>query len=558
MQNPLLKNHRLLLFYAGWCLINIIQATGTELIDDEAYYWLYSRFLDWGYFDHPPMVAALIKAGYAIFHNGLGVRILMVLLNTATIFIIQQLTYKKDDRLFYAIATSVAVAQIGGMLAAPDIPLLFFTALFFWQYQRFVQKMNFINALFLGICMACMLYSKYHGVLIIGFTLLSNIKLFTRPYAYLSGAICLLLFAPHLYWQYTHDFPSLQYHLFERNASYYRFSFTTEYILGQIVFAGPVMGWFLLWTAFRYRPATIAERAMVYSLVGVYAVFLISTYKGRVEANWTVAAFIPLMALSHRYLIQHYQLQKWLYRSLPVTLLLILIARLYLMSWFPSVSWIHRNEWHGNKVWTGNLHQKAGSLPVVFVDTYQQASKYWFYTGTPAFSLNSAYYRRNNFNMWPIEDSLIGKAVYLEAPDNNDFYKKLFRPHAWIFPKDGVAPHFFSFSRVLFSNVKNAVLQERTVQLNTMVTTPAYYHTLFQQPAYSATPIWLVLYQNDDVKAFINTGATVKRLTGDHLQLTINISYALPAGDYTARLCIGSCVQGFPTINSTEFEFNVQ
>jgi len=558
MQNPLLKNHRLLLFYVGWCLINIIQAGTTELLDDEAYYWLYSRFLDWGYFDHPPMVAALIKSGYSIFHNELGVRIMMVLLNTATIYIIQQLTYKKDDRLFYAIATSVAVAQIGGILAAPDIPLLFFVSLFFWQYQQFLQKMNFTNALLLGVCMACMLYSKYHGVLIIGFTLLSNLKLFTKRYAYLAGIICLLLFMPHLYWQFNHNFPSVQYHLFERNASHYKFSYTTEYLLGQIAFAGPLMGWFLLWCAFRYRPFTFGERAMVYSLVGVYAVFLISTYKGRVEANWTVAAFIPLMVLSHRYMIQHYQIQKWLYRSIPVSLVLILLVRLYLMSWFPPVSWIQRSELHGNKVWTGNLKQKAGALPVVFVDTYQRASKYWFYTGTPAFSMNSPFYRRNNFNMWPIEDSLIGKAVYLDAPDNCDFYRNLFKPYGWVFPQDGAVPRFFSFSRVLFFNINSAVLQERTVQLNTRVTTPENYRSLFQQSAYSETPIWLVLYQNDDVKAFVNTGSTVKKITGDHLQLTVNISYKLPAGDYAARLCIGSCIPGFPTINSTEFEFNIQ
>ena len=48
-------------FYATWTIITLIQAWGTELFDDEAYYWVYSKFLDWGYFDHPPMVALLIK-----------------------------------------------------------------------------------------------------------------------------------------------------------------------------------------------------------------------------------------------------------------------------------------------------------------------------------------------------------------------------------------------------------------------------------------------------------------------------------------------------------------
>ena len=83
MQNALHRNHRLF-FYIGWALLSIIQATNTELFDDEAYYWVYSRFIDWGYFDHPPMIAAIVKAGYAIFPNEFGVR-LFVLLLTKTV-----------------------------------------------------------------------------------------------------------------------------------------------------------------------------------------------------------------------------------------------------------------------------------------------------------------------------------------------------------------------------------------------------------------------------------------------------------------------------------------
>lgn len=547
-----------MLFYTGWILLSVIQATNTELFDDEAYYWVYSRFLDWGYFDHPPMVAVLIKAGYAVFHNELGVRILILLLNAATIYFVHLLTYKKDDPLFYAIAMTVVVAQIGGILAVPDTPLLFFVVLFYWLYQRFLQNTNTTNALLLGICMACMLYSKYHGVLVIGFTLLSNLKLFKSKYTYLAAIICLLLFAPHLYWQYKHNFPSVQYHLFERNASHYKFAFTTEYILGQIAFAGPVMGWFLLWSAFRYRPVSDLERAMKYLLTGSYLVFLVSTYKGRVEANWTVAAFIPLMVLSHRYLVKHYQVQKWLYRSLPVTLLLVLFARLYIMGWFPTLSWIKRNEFHGNREWTTGLHQKAGNLPVVFIDTYQRASKYWFYTGMTAFSLNSSYYRRNNFNMWPIEDSLIGKAVYMDVPDDNDYLRNIFKPYGWPFPKDGVQQGFYSFSRVLFSNINCSLPDKHTLFVTSKVTIPKTYSALFQQPAYSETPIWLALYEDWDVKSFINTGVTVKDLTGSGLQLAVAIPGDLPKKAYTARLCIGSVLPGFPTINSTEFELQVQ
>lgn len=553
MRNALQRNHRLL-FYSGWALLSIIQAANTELFDDESYYWVYSRFIDWGYFDHPPMIAALVKAGYSIFHNELGVRLLVLLLNTATIFFVQQLTYKKDDKLFYAIAGSIAVAQVGGMIAVPDTPLLFFVVLFYWLYQRFLQFNNIISAILMGLCMACMLYSKYHGILVIGLVLLSNLKLFANKYTYVSLLVCLLLFAPHIYWQYQHNFPSVQFHLFERNAADYKFKFTTEYLLGQIAFAGPVIGWLLLWAAFRYKPVSAVERAMKYTMIGTYIAFLISTYKGRVEANWTVPALIPLMVLSHRYFIQNYKLQKWVYISIPITLLFIVAVRLYIMAWFPPVSWIKRNEFHGNRIWTTGIHKKAGHLPVVFVNSYQMASKYWFYTNMPAFSLNSPYYRRNNYNLWPIEDSLIGKTVYVDVPHNSQDYEWLFKPNGWSFPKAGVYQGFYSFSRVLFTGIKCTAKQKGSVQINTHVSIPENYKSFFQQPAYSETPIWLVLYDDGDVKTIINTGSTVRSLTSSDLELNINIPVGIAAKDYSARLCIGTILPGFPTINSTEFE----
>lgn len=242
MVNALKKHHRLL-FYSAWLIINIVQGGFTELFDDEAYYWIYSRFPEWGYFDHPPMVALLIKAGYAIVGNELGVRLFMILLNTATIFIVEQLTEKKNPILFYAIAVSIGIAHLGGMIAVPDIPLLFFIAAFFWMYRRFLQNKTWLNAVLLGVVMALMLYSKYHGLLIIVCTLISNPKLFRRYPIYIAGIVTTVLYLPHLIWQYENDFPSVYFHLFERNAAHYQVDYTLEFIFGQIAITGPVAGW---------------------------------------------------------------------------------------------------------------------------------------------------------------------------------------------------------------------------------------------------------------------------------------------------------------------------
>src|SRR5947207_2124763 len=112
----LIKKYHFFLFLTTWTLLNFFQAANTTLLNDEAYYWAYSNFLDWGYFDHPPMIAALIKAGFFLFNNELGVRFFILILNTLTIVILYNLLPRRNDVLFYAIVASIGVLQIGGFI----------------------------------------------------------------------------------------------------------------------------------------------------------------------------------------------------------------------------------------------------------------------------------------------------------------------------------------------------------------------------------------------------------------------------------------------------------
>ncbi|MFT4023109.1 MAG: glycosyltransferase family 39 protein [Flavihumibacter sp.] len=400
-------------FFAGWILLNIVQACSTELLDDEAYYWVYSRHLDWGYFDHPPMIAFLIRLGYAVFPNELGVRLFMVLLNALTLGLIYKMLFVKNDRLFMAMAASMAVLQMGGVLAVPDIPLTFFTAVFFWQYKRFLEKNSVPAALLLGLVMALMLYSKYHGVLIILFTVLSNPRLALQWKAWLAVAAGLLLFAPHLWWQYQHGFPSVWYHLKERNAPAYRFAFTSEYLLGQLAFAGPLIGWLLYYAVINEKTPDLFGRALKYCSLGILLFFGISTLKGRVEANWTAPVLVPLFLLAHRRLNAQPRFSVWVYRLCLPVLALIFLVRLYMAVDIPVLNKILGDELHDNTRWTATVKEKAGGRPVVFVDSYQYPSKYWFYTGDTAYGLNSTCYRRNLYNFSSIESQFQGRDIYL-------------------------------------------------------------------------------------------------------------------------------------------------
>ena len=81
MINPSARSGKslFLFFLVIWFLLNALQAAFTNLDPDEAYYWMYSKALAWGYFDHPPAIATLIKLGYALIPSELGVRIFTIL-----------------------------------------------------------------------------------------------------------------------------------------------------------------------------------------------------------------------------------------------------------------------------------------------------------------------------------------------------------------------------------------------------------------------------------------------------------------------------------------------
>ncbi|WEK36869.1 MAG: glycosyltransferase family 39 protein [Candidatus Pseudobacter hemicellulosilyticus] len=555
---PSLKNNHRLYFYLIWFTVNFLQACFTDLIDDEAYYWVYSQFPAWGYFDHPPMIAWLIKAGYALFHHEIGVRFFIVLLNTATVYLIQQLTEKKDDLLFYTIATSVAVAHLGGILAVPDLPLIFFVALFFCLYRRFTRQMTIANSLLLGLGCALMLYSKYHGVLIIGFTLLSNLTLFKKYQTYIAGGFALLLFAPHLYWQYQHDFPSVQYHLFERNASSYQVAYTMEYLIGQIALAGPLMGWLFLWAVGRYKPANLTEKALKFSLVGFYAFFLVSTLKGRVEANWTIPVFVALIALSHQYIVSDPDpsTRKWLCKSLPLTMVLILLVRVYMLSFMPGVPGFSKDdEIHGSRNWVSAIREKADGAPVVFTNSYQRASKYWFYAGQPALSMNGDDYRRNNYNFWPIEDSLIGKRVLAVCGYRLPVFEELLPgtdslASCWV-------GQYFSFSKVQIRLDSKPRWEAGSISFGGEVLSPAHYLDHFRQSPYDTAALYVTIVQPDEIDRHFPTGFTVKQLRQERQPLQLQVPVDLPAGHYTVRLALSTAIPQRYSLNSTSFALEV-
>lgn len=399
-------------------LLNLLQAGLTGLHPDEAYYWIYSKFLDWGYFDHPPFVALFIKAGDLLFHNEFGLRLMTVISHVCALYILWLIVkkYGVNIQLYIILISSILLFHVYAFITTPDAPLFLFSVLFLYVYQRYLQEDKLKWALLLGVICAGLLLSKYHGILLIFFVLISNFKLFTRKSFYLTIILACVLFAPHIYWQYLNGYPSIYYHLIDRSATPYRFIYSSQYFIDQLLMMGPLTGWLLFYYGFKADAKEDSFlRACKFVAYGVFVFFFVSTFKGRVQAQWPLIEFVALFILAVVYASKnsaHFIKFKWVF---AVNLFLILAARFILMGFIPATNEIKFvKSFLGFDTWAQEIKAEAKGQPVLFLDGFQQASYYNFYTQSlTGVAYNSFNYRKTQYDLWPLADDIQHQKVLL-------------------------------------------------------------------------------------------------------------------------------------------------
>jgi hypothetical protein len=413
------------LFIVVWAVINLIQASLTPLNNDEAYYWMYSKYLAWGYFDHPPMIALMIKAGYALFHNELGVRLVTVISELAALAIIWSLSDKgqreKENSVtvFVLLVVILPVFNIFGFIATPDSPLLLFSSIFLLTYKRFISQENFKNTLFLGLAMAALVYSKYHGALVIILIIFSNLRLLKSGRFWLASIFALMIFSPHIYWQYANGFPSFKYHLIERVGGFNPGNIP-EYILNLFLIHNPFIFPLALWLVLIKKQTGIFDRGLKFIITGFVMFFLAQSFRYHIEPQWTAVIGIPMIII----LFNNTELSSgtglYLKRVAIFFIPLILFSRAAFMFDFLPVGYL-KKEYHNNEKWATEIGNIAGERPVIFTNSYQDPSEYTFYTGKMATTLNNLNYRKNQYDIWNFEEQVHGRDVLYVPHYLNDY-----------------------------------------------------------------------------------------------------------------------------------------
>ena len=424
-KNILRINYKYLfyIFLSLWFLINIIQSLTTGIIYDEAYYHFYSENLAWGFFDHPPIVALMIKLSSFLFSNELSIRFITVVLQLFTLLIIwktidNKQNIGKDVLIFFGISSSVVMFVVYGFITTPDSSLLFFTALFLFSYKRFLKEESLLNCILLTLSMAGLIYSKYQGGLVIAFVILSNPKLLLNYKFWLSGIVALVLLSPHLIWQIQNDFVSFKYHLDERSRPF-KLSYFLEYLPNQAVTFNPFILAIIGYILYKFKTKDLFFKSLKYIIVGMILFFWVATTRGHSEPQWTIAASIPMIIMLFYYSKQSCTVNKYLKKFVYPSILIIFLLR----GIIANDSMPLNLEFYNQEKWALNIKEIAGDRAVIFQDGYQKPSEYRFYAKAEATTINSVYYRQNQYDLYNFNRNFYNRKIMIVSNKNDSLAK---------------------------------------------------------------------------------------------------------------------------------------
>src|SRR5271163_4466920 len=200
--------------------LRLVAAAWTPITFDEAYYWIWSKNLALGYYDHPPGVALVVRLGTMIAGDTeLGVRLISILLALPMSFAV----YRTAEILFGGrrVATTATIllnvtlmAAVGTLIVTPDSPLLVASSFVLFFLAKVLESGRGAWWLAVGAAVGAALLSKYTALLFgpaILIWLVSVPKLrrwLIAPWPYLGGLVALAVFAPVILWNAEHHWVS--------------------------------------------------------------------------------------------------------------------------------------------------------------------------------------------------------------------------------------------------------------------------------------------------------------------------------------------------------------
>src|ERR1700742_1527167 len=293
--------------------LRLAAAAFTPLTFDEAYYWMWSKHLAFGYYDHPPAVAIVIRLGTLIAGDTeLGVRLVSILLALPMSWAV----YRAAEILFggQRVAATATIllnvtlmAAVGTLIVTPDSPLLVASSLLLFCLAKVLETGRGAWWLWGGAAAGAALLSKYTALFFGPAILiwLASVPKLRRwlwsPWLYLGGLVALAIFAPVVLWNADHQWVSFIKQIGRARIEDFRPAFIAELIPTQIAFATPLV-WILgamgLFALIRRDAGALASRMLINTMFWVIVLYFVwHSLHARVEANWFAPVY-PAFAIA--------------------------------------------------------------------------------------------------------------------------------------------------------------------------------------------------------------------------------------------------------------------
>jgi 4-amino-4-deoxy-L-arabinose transferase-like glycosyltransferase len=302
-------------------LLRAVMAGLLPLSADEAYYWLWSKHLAFGYFDHPPMIAWLIRSGTLLFgDNPFGVRVPGVVLSLPASWFVWRaaaLILKNEDRaalaaLLFNLTIMISVELLA---ATPDMPSVVASAAFVYALAQVQATGNGRWWLVVGIAAGLGLLSKFSALFLgagaFGWLVLDRDarRWLISPWPYLGALLALAIFSPNLLWQSRHHWETFAFQFARVGTGHFTLRFLVEFLGAQAGMATPLI--FALMVCGLVRATNLrsvrasgsdqnkSDRLMLSLLVwAALGYFLEHSLHDRVQGNWPCFIYPALAILA--------------------------------------------------------------------------------------------------------------------------------------------------------------------------------------------------------------------------------------------------------------------
>lgn len=415
-----------------------------QLHYDEAYYWVWGQNLSLSYFDHPPMIAYMMRLASFLGYSEFFVRLPALVSGAVMLIIMYKLAKEMFDGKVATIAAYLGISwpllQGVFLVTTPDSPLIMFWMLTLYSFYLGVFKDNKKQIYLSGFWLGCTLLSKYTGVLIIPglflFLLFSNKYRNTlyRKDLYCAVILAFCVASPIFIWNYHHDWVSFKFqiaHGYDYGKNFRGSSFG-DFLVSQFGVAGPFMSLAMLYYFSKNVRIILANDLLAFlfwPFLCIFVFFAHGSFYAYSGANWTMPGFISAFILLAYWLAKNNN--KWVYKS---SLVLILIATIMIKlpaiflprAIYSRVSAI--SVFYGNHELANKVRSKLVPGTLLLACDYGNASRLWYYLGNNRrVYVLSKFKFANNYAYWNKQLNLTNAtAVFVcDKPLKQNTYNEL-------------------------------------------------------------------------------------------------------------------------------------